>query len=78
MIEASSNAAIERAMLPVQLQVAQEWLSANWKGMLTVWFLTTVVFWFMGGFTPAIAGPPLRMRRQLTVRAQPFQPQWLQ
>lgn len=61
-------------MLAAQLAVAQEWLGNNWQGLLMVWGATTVLFWLMGGFTPAIAAAPMRMRRELEVTLHPFQP----
>ena len=66
--------------LPVQLQVLQEWFAENLAGVLMVWAGTTIGFWYMGGFTPAIAQAPPRMRRQLEVILLPFPTQtaaWL-
>ena len=57
------------ANLPVPLQLAYQWIETNGKAVFLIWVATTLGFWLMGGFSPAIAQAPYRMRKQLTVRA---------
>lgn len=62
----TADFALCRAMLQWAIPV-QRFFSEHGTALLVCWALSTLVFWWLGGFTPGVPRVPPRLRRELTV-----------